>query len=361
MGQNLIINIILIFVALQGLVLGALLIKRRGNRIANRILSFIIYYISFSILIHVLSHIKAIPFEHSHKNFIAIISIINAPLIYFYTKSLTVYKFKFKVKDLLHLIPLMCTSLLGLPLTLNIFNPQIQDIMHKTIIIICIIVFSIYILYSYKLLLSYAKLIKDNYSSIGKINLNWLRVFIICLILFWSFAGIAEFFFIMINWDLIWLTSYVIILLIGYFGFMQPEIFSGPSYNNQTKLRKYERSSLTKEKAREYLHKLESAMKAQKLYMDENINLSSLSQKLGITIHHLSQIINEQLESNFYDYINSQRIEVAKRLLTDHNYSHQNITTIGFDVGFNSLSAFNTAFKKFTHQTPSQFRKKNSV
>ena len=89
---------------------------------------------------------------------------------------------------------------------------------------------------------------------------------------------------------------------------------------------------------------------------DKNITLSGLAKKMGISVHHLSQVINEKFGRNFYDFINSLRIDAAKRRLIDPRNEHLSIASIGFEVGFNSLSAFNGAFKKFTKLTPSQFR-----
>jgi AraC-like DNA-binding protein len=99
-------------------------------------------------------------------------------------------------------------------------------------------------------------------------------------------------------------------------------------------------------------------MEIEKIYRDENISLQSLSGKLSITPHQLSRIINENLNKNFPDFINTYRVEEAKRILADPNQADRKILTIAFDVGFNTKVAFNTAFKKHTKMTPSQFRKK---
>ena len=72
--------------------------------------------------------------------------------------------------------------------------------------------------------------------------------------------------------------------------------------------------------------------------------------------HVVSQIINEQLSYNFNDFINSFRIEEAKKMLNDPGMKNITVASIAYDSGFNTLSAFNTAFKKFTGLTPSQFR-----
>jgi AraC-like DNA-binding protein len=78
-----------------------------------------------------------------------------------------------------------------------------------------------------------------------------------------------------------------------------------------------------------------------------------------MTPHALSQVINEQFSSNFNDFINSYRVEDAKKMLMDPEGRNFTIASIAYDSGFNTLSAFNVAFKKFTGVTPSQFRLKD--
>ena len=98
-------------------------------------------------------------------------------------------------------------------------------------------------------------------------------------------------------------------------------------------------------------------MRAEKPYLDGDLTLQKLAKTLAISPHHLSQTINEQLQQNFIDFINSYRIEEAKRMLVDPARKHYSVLAVSEEVGFNSKSAFNTAFKKHANMTPSEFRK----
>ena len=91
-------------------------------------------------------------------------------------------------------------------------------------------------------------------------------------------------------------------------------------------------------------------------YKDHNITLGKFSKHLSLTPHVVSQVINEKLSYNFNDFSNSYRIEEAKKMLNDPEMQNITVASIAYDSGFNTLSAFNTAFKKFTGLTPSQFR-----
>ena len=98
-------------------------------------------------------------------------------------------------------------------------------------------------------------------------------------------------------------------------------------------------------------------METKKPYLQGDLVLPQLAQQLGISANYLSQVINEQLKVNFYDFINGYRVEDAKRLMKNAGQKNINILKIAFDSGFNSKSAFYTAFKKVTSMTPTQYRK----
>lgn len=120
--------------------------------------------------------------------------------------------------------------------------------------------------------------------------------------------------------------------------------------------KKYAKVRLPSEYAEKYLKKLLHFMETEKPYLDPDICLHRLSERLMIPNHYLSQVINGRLNRNFYDFINQYRIEEAKRILTDSK-NHLTIIEVAFRVGFNSKSAFNRAFKKNINMTPSDFKK----
>lgn len=97
----------------------------------------------------------------------------------------------------------------------------------------------------------------------------------------------------------------------------------------------------------------------EKSYLTADITLASIGKKHGLTSQKTSAIINQYAKRNFNDFINSYRIEEAKNLLVNTEFYRYTISSIAYDVGFNSLSTFNTAFKKFEGITPSQYRKNN--
>lgn len=122
---------------------------------------------------------------------------------------------------------------------------------------------------------------------------------------------------------------------------------------------KYKTSALDRERVAEILPRLTQLMKDEKIFLDGNLSLRKLAERLMIHPNYLSQIINEQLGCSFNDFINKYRIQEAQRRLLDPKEGHKTVLDIAYDTGFYSKSVFNNAFKKFAGQTPSQFKKQH--
>ena len=100
-----------------------------------------------------------------------------------------------------------------------------------------------------------------------------------------------------------------------------------------------------------------SEMRKGKIFRNENLTLLSLAEKLNITPHQLSWVINDKMNQSFSTLINRYRIEDVKKRLADGIKDDSTILQLALDSGFSTKTAFNRAFKKFTGLTPSQYRK----
>jgi ligand-binding sensor domain-containing protein/AraC-like DNA-binding protein len=123
------------------------------------------------------------------------------------------------------------------------------------------------------------------------------------------------------------------------------------------KKKKYKDSTLNPQFAEVCIKRLNYLVENEKIYLDENISLQSLAEKLNIQPYQLSQLLNEKMNQSFSDFINYQRIEEAKKILTSPKGAEKKNTAVAFDVGFNSMTAFYKAFKKFTGMTPNRYKK----
>ena len=293
------------------------------------------------------------------------------PLFYFYVKELTGH-FKFNKEDLLHFIPFTVLIIYRLPFYLKSPDEKLASIksigtLDENLIILIIQIFHlfIYLYYVKKILKEYEDRIKSTMSSLEKINLRWISIgmnsflvifgiMVIFIVLFISGADVYSIYITIVP-----LLVSIVILSIGYFGLTQPIII--PPEVEISKSRKYEKSSLTAENSDKYLNKLLEIMESEKPFLNNDLTLQKLSEKLSISQHHLSQIINEKMNQNFFDFVNSYRIEEAKKLLLDKRSELLTILAIAEEVGFNSKSAFNIAFKKYTSMTPTEFKKDSRV
>ena len=157
------------------------------------------------------------------------------------------------------------------------------------------------------------------------------------------------------------LTSYVLgpllyaglVYFVSYFVLINYNWFSKPTDHV-----KYKYLNLSKEQSRQYVSKIKQVFKEDRSYLDPNFSLKVLASETSIPSYILSHLFSDWFETKFIDYVNLHRVDEAKRRLVDHDYAHLKISAIAYDCGFNSLSAFNQAFKKFTAATPSQFRQK---
>ncbi|MBN2443465.1 MAG: substrate-binding domain-containing protein [Spirochaetales bacterium] len=110
------------------------------------------------------------------------------------------------------------------------------------------------------------------------------------------------------------------------------------------------------EESKEYFRRLLLFMDKEKPYVDEELSLPMLAEQLDISRNYLSYIINKFSGVNFYDFINSYRIERAKYYLKKEAKEKINMLKITYDSGFKSKSTFYKTFKKYTNVTPTEFR-----
>ncbi len=104
----------------------------------------------------------------------------------------------------------------------------------------------------------------------------------------------------------------------------------------------------------EYLaKKLDRLMAEERPWLDESLRLDDLAQRLGTSRHHLSQLLNQHLETTFRDYVNEQRVAEARRLLLDETWDG-NVLAVGVAAGFGSNASLYRAFRRHVGCTPKQ-------
>lgn len=125
--------------------------------------------------------------------------------------------------------------------------------------------------------------------------------------------------------------------------------------------RRYAKSGLSDEAMRGLLAGLTQAMQEEKIYLDPELSLPRLAERLNCSVNHLSQAINSGHSMSFFDYVNHHRVNEAAAMLRQKDCQFPAILDVALSVGFNSTSTFYTAFKKATGQTPAKYRREGAL
>lgn len=204
-------------------------------------------------------------------------------------------------------------------------------------------------------------------------DLSWLKWFIrlgLVVVIFWAIAvtiktvtGNEE------AYILLRLSDSVLLYWIGYQGFykynvVEDRIFLRKSIDadrvliNPDKNLDYENQTddFFNEKHQNDFNKIHNHIIDQKLYLDPLLSMDTVASELSMSKSYFSKLINSYSKYNFSDFVNSLRVEQAKKFLSDDEFSQYTIVAIGLECGFNSKSTFYSAFKKFTSETPTTYR-----
>ena len=384
-------NLILLLAAAQGLFLAVLIFHQHGRLFANRFLGALILMFSL-ILVHLFLSEQG--YEQARPLFSALLvglGFLISPLHYLYAKFLVRRDRPFRQKDWLHFFPFFIYEgyrilqyFFARDKLFALFGSVKPDVMPFDFVVYnwaVLLQGLIYVQLTIRILNRYARYLKEVFSSLDKIKLDWLRnitfmfagilvIFLVENVLMLAGINLSNYF------SLSSVLAAVYVYALGYLGLSKSEIFVEPKIvdsishlaelSNESRLekaarespaQKYEKSGLTEEKAKDYLQQLLELMEKQQPYSNSELTLNQLAEMLSISSHNLSEIINTQLQQNFFDFVNAYRLEKVKKDLVDPAKRHLTLLAIAFDAGFNSKSSFNLIFKKQTNLTPSEYRR----
>lgn len=161
-------------------------------------------------------------------------------------------------------------------------------------------------------------------------------------------------------WDAVLAASSVAVILAASFGFLGP--VSAPAVTAEVGKKpsgaKYAKSGLPGWMADRYRAALADKMEKGRLFVDPELDARKLAASLGISVHHLSRVVNETMGASFYAYLSSLRLAEARRLLEDPASGSASIAEISLRSGFSTLSTFNSHFKRAFGSTPREHREK---
>ncbi|MGW9686517.1 helix-turn-helix domain-containing protein [Flagellimonas sp. 2504JD1-5] len=338
-----------------------LFLKKRGDKVANRLLGFYVLLFGYNVFYNALYWSG----ELFTQRFISILFtnmlvwVLYGPILFFYIRRV-VYGTRFKWKDTVHFLPFLIILLnysrvyLMNPETkvelfrsgrivfsIHYFNP------HQTKVIIALMLLYFGLIFW--------QLMKGVVSRNKKVWLKWISFsylgYVVSFSSFFVFNGLGV---LTTSGDyLIGASMLFFISMLAYFGFVQPEVFDGLPMKKIVPVIKYKTTGLTPDFSLELKEDMEKYMDNEKPFLNNEFRLDDLADTLNISRHHCSQVINEHFDSNFFNFINSYRIEEAKKMLREDE--KLSVTDVMYACGFNNRVSFYNAFKKFTGTTPKLF------
>ncbi|MEP3210134.1 MAG: helix-turn-helix domain-containing protein [Maribacter sp.] len=374
----------LLLLTIQGLIFAVLICNRYRKRknLSDVLLFFILVITCYHQTTYTLGFMGWYDtFRNTKINYALIaLTIAIAPLIYLYVKSITRSSFSFRKKDWLHFLPAFLVIIYRIlifsydalqPGFAATQNGYLKIHFDEAYFLPVYSIFSyiqntLYLAFTLQLFYNYRKKINEYFSNTFKLELNWIRNFLllyIALFLYDLIQTITGTMFIDLDYKQQWwmtLFTGLIIIYVGIKGF----------FTDTTKLKKLdfsfspnraaipERDTISKKKiATEDIQKIKGLMEHEKPYLNPELNLSDLAKLANLTRAQLSEIINSGFNQNFNDFVNGYRVEAFKDMLQEDKHKQLSILGIAYECGFNSKATFNRVFKKLTNSSPSEFLK----
>lgn len=196
----------------------------------------------------------------------------------------------------------------------------------------------------------------QRFSSIEGRSLDWLKIVLILWGVAWLFYAI-EYTLSFMSWK--WFGSGVvlpiaetfILMLFAHLALKQTVLKDSDKGEPQATTTRD--ASLSQTRMQEIASTLRKVMSDGRMYCDEELSLNTSSNAIAVSENHISETLSQHLHTNFFHLVNSYRVKAAKDLLSS---SDKLVSTITCEVGFNSKSTFNSAFKKVSGMPPTAYR-----
>ena len=351
------LNIIHVLVIWQSLLFALILFtpkynRKRENKFLALLLLTLGVHFSYNILLTNHLFLEVLPQYSCSYGF------LYGPFIFLYVKFHFRRDLNFKPKYFLHFAPFAAI----------VFLTSIGfRVCYGPMFLVLLFVMFIYCLLAFAEIRHYEKIIVQVSSSSDNSETKWLKIIlllqVVILILNFLQLQLNEIIVFGVKFTLeplVQLGILVLVNIIIYQGLKNPQFFQKISETDfviaEMTLSKEKTNKSNVGELNSLATELEEYMSKYKPYLNSELDLDTLSKMMKVHPKTLSQAINQILGKNFSEYINSYRIEEAKLYLKNSTDNQLTIMEIMYDVGFNSRSVFNTAFKNKTGVTPSQYK-----
>ncbi|MGC4035104.1 MAG: ABC transporter permease [Chitinophagaceae bacterium] len=282
-------------------------------------------------------------------------SLATGPLIFFYVLKITQPEHKFRLNDLFHFTPLLVALIPQVLITSD--NVKTVVIVNNVVQLLRCISVTVYLYASTGLVERYYRQLKligaDRYRYEFRWLTNLLTRFIWLWLLWIPYVAICSFgYHYQLNGPAFYPLLFLLAVIITW---IAATVHSRTVAETGIEKPSFLTPSLPVE-LRQKATWLKRSMLSQQYYKDPGINLNSLAQKLDLSPHELSRIINTVLKKNFYDFINEYRVAEMIKKMQDPANDHLTLAGIATDSGFNSKSTFNRIFKEMTGKSPAEYK-----
>ena len=372
----------LLFLTIQGLIFAVLLFLRwyKKRKVSDLLLGLLLLILCYHRTTYTIGFMEWYDtFRNTKINYYLIpFGLSTGPLLYLYVKSITTSEFKLRRYHLWHFLPQLLFTLYRLfifgydsmqpgfdstqnGILMDTINNQIVSTFHAVLSKIQLI---LYLAFTVQLFYHYRQKIYQFYSNIFKMELNWVRNFLAIYILLFCYDVLESLVGITIlemHWTHKWWYHFFAALAIIYIGIKG-------YFTDTSKLEDLEFNLLMPQKPasdspnsdvdyKNDMAKIRSIFEEEKIYLDPDLSLKSLANKMGSSSGQVSEMINNGFQKNFNDFINGYRIEEVKKQLIEGRQKELSLVGIAMDCGFNSKATFNRVFKKTTGISPTEYLK----
>lgn len=209
----------------------------------------------------------------------------------------------------------------------------------------------------------------NQYSMTQHRELSWAKYFLIFYISGTILYGIqlyivpeniySKVFFLIFDLFLIYWLSFHGVLQLNVRSMLSNQEIISTNFKSDTNKRS--QTIVDETDFEEQFQKINSYMNTSEIYIDRDLTIMNVAQKLGAQPRQISMVINSVRKQNFNNYINKLRIEKAIKLLKSREQNNYSMEGIGTEVGFNSKSTFYSAFKKVTGTTPIKYKEMHAA
>lgn len=290
---------------------------------------------------------------------------LKGPAIYLYVSALTQQNLRLQPRHALHLIPALalalCIFVFGLSSDdlrrIAIDSPGFPELAVNLAWDLSTAVPLAYAVAAVLLLHRYRAELEDEYSHFSTTELHWLNILTYGVLISWGWTLLVH---ILAKYtsvetaDLLGIAdNYVTFILINAFfayslSYAHKLLATQPQQN---------REASEEEPSESAISKVRQAMEVEKIYLKKNLNLEQFSSRLDMPAKEVSAVINKHFGTNFFEFINSYRVEEAKALLADPARADMTVLDVLMESGFNSKSAFHRFFSRLVGMSPTEYRK----